>query len=143
MRAYYSKGGLREWVAQKWVDIGAPKKDGKYQPCGRQKGSKRKYPKCVPLAKATRMTKGERASAVKRKRAVAQGVGGKPTNVKTFTRKKRRSGTPASGENSMVRQAQRNYIGSYVQGDLGGVEVGNKSLKKFYSNPGYRMPKIS
>ena len=45
MRAYYSKGGLREWVAQKWVDIGAPKKDGKYQPCGRQKGSKRKYPK--------------------------------------------------------------------------------------------------
>ena len=56
MRAYYSKGGLREWVAQKWVDIGAPMKDGKYQPCGRKKGSKRKYPKCVPLAKATRMT---------------------------------------------------------------------------------------
>ena len=30
---------------QKWVDIGAPKKDGKYQPCGRKsaKGSKRKY----------------------------------------------------------------------------------------------------
>ena len=52
MRAYYSKGGLREWVKQKWVDIGAPKKNGKYQPCGRSKGSKRKYPKCVPLAKA-------------------------------------------------------------------------------------------
>jgi hypothetical protein len=30
----------------------------------------------------------------------------------------------------MVRQAQRNYIGSYVQGDLGGVKVGNKSLRK-------------
>ena len=69
MRAYYSKGGLREWVAQKWVDIGAPKKDGMYQPCGRQKGSKRNYPKCVPLAKATRMTKSQKASAVKRKRA--------------------------------------------------------------------------
>ena len=89
------------------------------------------------------MTKGERASAVKRKRAVAQGVGGKPTNVKTFTRKKRASGTPASGENSMVRQAQRNYIGSYVSGDLGGVEVGNKSSQKYYSNPGFKMPKIS
>ena len=89
------------------------------------------------------MTKGERASAVKRKRAVAQGVGGKPTNVKTFTRKKRRSGTSASGENSMVRQAQRNYIGSYVQGDLGGVKVGNKSYAKYYSNPGFKMPKIS
>jgi len=49
---------LRKWVSEKWVDIGAPKKDGKYQPCGRSKGSKRKYPKCVPLAKATRMTKG-------------------------------------------------------------------------------------
>jgi len=83
MRAYYSKGGLREWVAQKWVDIGAPKKDGKYQPCGRSKGSKRKYPKCVPLAKATRMTKGQKVSAVKRKRA-AGNPGGKPTNVKTF-----------------------------------------------------------
>jgi len=141
-----AKNGLDKWFKQKWVDIGSKRKDGSFAPCGRskqKKDAKRKYPKCVPLAKATRMTKGERASAVKRKRAVAQGVGGKPTNVKTFTRKKRRSGTPASGENSMVRQAQRNYIGSYVQGDLGGVEVGNKSLKKFYSNPGYRMPKIS
>ena len=30
---------------------------------------KKKYPKCVPLAKATRMTKSQKASAVKRKRA--------------------------------------------------------------------------
>ena len=84
-------GELKKWVNQKWVDIGAPKKDGKYQPCGRKSstGSKRKYPKCVPLAKATRMTKGERASAVKRKRAVAQGVGGMPTNVATFTKRKK------------------------------------------------------
>ena len=88
MRTHFSKGGLRQWVADKWVDIGAPKKDGKYQPCGRSKGSKRKYPKCVPLAKATRMSDSQRASAVKRKRAVAQGVGGKPTNVKTFAKRK-------------------------------------------------------
>ena len=47
-----AEGGLRKWVSEKWVDIGAPKKKGKYQPCGRSKGSKRKYPKCVPLAKA-------------------------------------------------------------------------------------------
>ena len=89
MRAYYSKGGLREWVAQKWVDIGAPKKDGKYQPCGRQKGSKRKYPKCVPAAKAASMTESQRRSAVARKRSKAQGVGGKPTNVPTFAKKKK------------------------------------------------------
>ena len=30
------------------------------------------------------MTEGQRRSAVSRKRAKAQGVGGKPTNVKTF-----------------------------------------------------------
>jgi len=85
-----SGGGLRKWVSEKWVDIGAPKKDGKFQPCGRKnaKTSKRKYPKCVPLAKAKRMTAGQRKSAVQRKRAKAQGVGGKPTFVSTFKKKK-------------------------------------------------------
>ena len=86
MRTYFSEGGLRKWVQEKWVDIGAPKKDGKYQPCGRQKGSKRKYPKCGPLAKATRMTKSQKASAVARKRA-APNTGPKPTNVKTYASK--------------------------------------------------------
>ena len=77
-----AKNGLDKWFKQKWVDIGSKRKDGSFAKCGRSKqkaDAKRKYPKCVPLAKATRMTKGERASAVKRKRAVAQGVGGKPT----------------------------------------------------------------
>ena len=84
-------GGLRQWVKEEWVDIGAPKKDGKYQPCGRKstKGSKRKYPKCVPLAKAQRMSKSQKTSAVKRKRAKAQGVGGRPTFVSTFRKKKK------------------------------------------------------
>ena len=85
-----AQGGLRKWVQEKWVDIGAPKKDGKYQPCGRSKGSKRKYPKCVPLAKATRMTKSQKASAVRRKRA-AGNPGGKPTNVATFAKRKKMS----------------------------------------------------
>ena len=117
-------GELKKWVNQKWVDIGAPKKDGKYQPCGRKSstGSKRKYPKCVPLANATRMTKGEKASAVKRKRA-AGNPGGKPTNVKTFVKKK---------DGGMISQAQRDYRGSYISGDLGGVKVSNPSLKKYY-----------
>ena len=68
---------------------GAPKKNGKFQPCGRKSTtkSKRKYPKCVPLAKAQRMSKSQKTSAVKRKRAKKQGVGGKPTMVKTFKKK--------------------------------------------------------
>ena len=62
-------------------------------PCGRKsaKKSKRKYPKCVPAAKAARMTKAQIRSAVRRKRAVKQGVGGKPTMVRTFARKKKRT----------------------------------------------------
>tara|TARA_R100000426_G_scaffold77262_1_gene54774 strand:+ start:316 stop:561 length:246 start_codon:yes stop_codon:yes gene_type:complete len=34
--------------------------------------------------------------------------------------------------NSMIRQAQTNYNGSYISGDLGGVSVSNPSLKKYY-----------
>jgi len=85
-----AKKGLKEWLDEKWVDIGAPKKNGKYQPCGRKSasGSKRKYPKCVPLAKATRMTSSQKASAVRRKRA-ANNTGPKPTNVPTFTKRKK------------------------------------------------------
>ena len=81
---------LRKWVKQRWVDIGAPKKGGGYKPCGRSKGEKRKgYPKCVPAAKAARMSKGQKRSAVKRKRA-AGNPGGKPTNVATFTKKSKK-----------------------------------------------------
>ena len=34
--------------------------------------------------------------------------------------------------NSMIRQAQKNYNGSYISGDLGGVSVSNPSLRKYY-----------
>ena len=32
----------------------------------------------------------------------------------------------------MIRQAQRDYNGSYISGDLGGVKIGNPSYKKYY-----------
>ena len=115
-----AKNGLDKWFAQKWVDIGSKKKDGSFSKCGRSKqkaDAKRKYPKCVPLAKARRMSEGQRRSAVKRKRAVAQGVGGKPTNVKTFTRKK---------------AAMGGYTGSMIDADLGGVSVSNPSYSQYY-----------
>jgi hypothetical protein len=125
-----AKKGLKEWLDEKWVDIGAPKKDGKYQPCGRQKGSKRKYPKCVPLAKATRMTSSQKASAVRRKRA-AGNPGGKPTNVATFAKRDKKASGGSVGD-SMIKQAQRDYKGTYISGDLGGVKVSNPSYKKYY-----------
>lgn len=83
------KGGLTAWFGKgskgDWVDIGAPKKKGKFQPCGRKsaKKSKRAYPKCVPRSKANQMTESQRKSAVRRKRA-AGNPGGKPTNVRTL-----------------------------------------------------------
>ncbi len=83
------KGGLKEWFKQNWVDIGSKRKDGTFAKCGRSKqlaDAKRKYPKCVPLAKARRMTEGQRKSAVARKRAAAN-VGPKPTNVKTVLKR--------------------------------------------------------
>ena len=44
----------------------------------------------------------------------------------------RRFFSKGTDSNSMIRQAQQNYNGSYISGDLGGVSVGNKSYKKYY-----------
>lgn len=85
-----AKTGLKKWFGEKWVNIGAKKKKGKYPACGRSKAKKSRkgYPKCVPASKAARMSKSQIRSAVRRKRAVKQGVGGKPTRVRTATRRK-------------------------------------------------------
>ena len=123
-----AKNGLDKWFKQKWVDIGSKRKDGSFAKCGRskqKKDSKRKYPKCVPLAKARSMSEGQRKSAVARKRAAAN-VGPKPTNVATFAKRKK------AADGGMIKQAQQNYRGSYISGDLGGVKVSNPSLRKYY-----------
>ena len=83
-----ASGGLSKWFRQNWVDIGSKKKDGSFAKCGRSKqnaDAKRKYPKCVPLAKARRMSAAQIKSAVSRKRKAQKNASGKkPTNVKTF-----------------------------------------------------------
>ena len=114
--------GLKKWFAQKWVDIGSKRKDGSFAKCGRskqKKDAKRKYPKCVPLAKATRMSDSQRASAVKRKRA-AGNTGPKPTNVATFAKRK--------------KAATGGYFGTSISGQYGGVNLSNSSSKKYYGN---------
>ena len=47
------------------------------------------------------------------------------------------SDKPNSSMNNMMRQAQRDYKGSYISGNLGGVNVSNPSYKKYY---GKKMP---
>ena len=85
-----AKKGLRSWVQENWVDIVNKKPDGSYPKCGRSGGEKRKnYPKCVPIAKARAMSKGQKASAVKRKQQAAN-TGPKPSNVATIKKKKKK-----------------------------------------------------
>ena len=81
------RGGLTKWFKEDWVDISRPKKSGGFEKCGRTKSGTKKYPKCLPAAKAARLTEKQRKSAVRRKRA-AGNPGGKPTMVKTFVKKK-------------------------------------------------------
>ena len=86
-----AKEGLKTWFKQQWVDIEASEKMVPLQSVARSKqkaDAKRKYPKCVPLAKARRMSESQRRSAVARKRAFAN-VGPKPTNVATFAKRKK------------------------------------------------------
>ena len=85
--------GLRKWVKQNWVDIANRKSDGSYPKCGRSGGEKRKnYPKCVPIAKARRMSKGQRAGAVRRKQAKAN-TGPTPSQEQQHLQKGKKAST--------------------------------------------------
>ena len=94
---------LKNWFKKKWVNIGK-KVGGKHPPCGTS-GKKKGYAKCVPASKAASMSKKEKESATRRKRAAqnkagrggrgktgAGSQGKKPINVSTHTGG-RKSGT--------------------------------------------------
>ena len=86
-----AQGGLKKWFKEEWVDISRKKKGGGHPPCGRKKAKTSSCgdPKCVPKSKASKMSASQKKSAVQRKRAKPQGVGGKPTNVKTLAKKRK------------------------------------------------------
>lgn len=75
---------LREWFKEEWVDISKPiRKGGKivgYEPCGRAGAveSEGGYPKCMPKAKAMKLTDAERLRLIDRKRQSGMPVDGKP-----------------------------------------------------------------
>lgn len=83
--------GLTKWFNQKWVNIGAPKKNGKWQPCGTSGAGGSGYAKCVPVAKANAMSPAQRKSAVQRKRAAGtpskNAKGQAPKRVSTYKKK--------------------------------------------------------
>jgi hypothetical protein len=85
---------LRRWFKEKWVDVSRKDKDGKHPPCGRSeaKTDSRGYPKCRPSKKVSEdtpktsrsMSPKDKKAATRRKRSKPQGVGGKPTVVKSI-----------------------------------------------------------
>ena len=87
---------LRKWFKDKWVNIGKKNKDGSHPPCGTS-GKKRAYAKCVPASKARGMSKKDKESATRRKRAAqnkanrggkqSRGQGKAPIRVSTKPKK--------------------------------------------------------
>jgi hypothetical protein len=80
-----AKKGLKTWFKENWVDISTGKK------CGRN-------PVCRPKAVADRMTAGQKAAAVRRKRSKTN-VGPKPTSI--------RYPISASGRKQKVKKSKR------------------------------------
>ena len=85
----YAASGLGKWFKERWIDVSRKKKGGGHPPCGasagkgvRKKSKSKKYPKCVPASRAAGMSKKQKASAVRRKRA-AGNKGKKPNWVST------------------------------------------------------------
>ena len=73
---------LREWLAEKWVDISKPIRDTQgnitgYEKCG--SGDKGGYPKCLPEKKAMRLNDSQRNTLIQRKRKVGMPQNGTPT----------------------------------------------------------------
>ena len=79
------RGGLGKWFREKWVDVSRKTKSGKHPACGAsagkksRAGGKRAYPKCVPASKAKSMSKKDKASATRRKRAAYKSKKGAPS----------------------------------------------------------------
>jgi len=90
------EGGLRKWFKQDWRNIGKKDSSGKHPECGTS-GDKKGYAKCVPASKAASMSKKEKESATRRKRAAQSkagrggknqpGSGNKPIRVSTKAKK--------------------------------------------------------
>ena len=84
------RGGLTKWFKEDWVDISRPKKGGGFEKCGRTKSGSKKYPKCLPAAKAARLTPAQSKYDI-RLNSGAVNPPGMPTNVSTFAKRKRRA----------------------------------------------------
>ena len=141
---------LKEWFKEKWVDLSRPKAGGGFEPCGREDANSGKYPKCVPAARAARMTPEEIASAVRRKRtaeSTQQRDGKKPINVSTDKEKMEKANIPTNPElYARVKAAAKAkfdvYPSAYANAWLvreykkrgGGYKIGKANVEKIEAN---------
>lgn len=82
---------LERWYAEKWVNVCTFNETGKLVPCGRKSASlnRKSYPYCRPVNKLKgtsvstlhELTPKERKEMCRKKRALRQGLSGKPTRV--------------------------------------------------------------
>jgi len=95
---------LRDWFKkERWVRVDAPKKDGKYQPCGRADTSKGKKPVCVPVNKAKNLSDKEKKNRVRQKRTKEKEANpDKKPNVTKYT--------PSAGGKSNVSNTEGHNI---------------------------------
>jgi len=129
------KGKLGDWFQEKWVRVDAPKKDGKYQPCGRSDTSKGKKPVCVPVNKAKNLDSKEKKNRIRQKRKKEKEPNpGKKPNVTKYTEQ-------AGGKSNVSNNHNIRFVGSNI--DLGMIRLalmGEENEIPTLPNPPFEMP---
>ena len=93
-----AKNGLDKWFKQKWVDIGSKKKVEAINHVEENlRVDQKKVSKVRACCKSSKDDRLSEAECRCKEKEAAQGVGGKPTNVKTFARKKAAAGGKIHG----------------------------------------------
>jgi len=108
-RSKMHPGGLKDWVEnEKWVDVRRPKKDGGYEPCGRNDTSKGSKPVCVPSNKAKSLDKKELENRKRQKaKKEKESNPGKKPNTTTYTEE-------AGGKSNVSNNNNIRFIGSMI-----------------------------
>lgn len=108
-RSKMHPGGLKDWVEnEKWVDVRRPKKDGGYEPCGRNDTSKGTKPVCVPSNKAKSLDKKELENRKRQKaKKEKEPNPGKKPNTTTYTEE-------AGGKSNVSNNNNIRFIGSMI-----------------------------
>ena len=102
------EANLTDWFKEKWVRVDGPKKDGKYQPCGRNDTSKGKKPVCVPVNKAKNLDSKEKKNRIRQKRKKEKEPNpGKKPNVTRYTEE-------AGGKSNTSNNHNIRFVGSMI-----------------------------